>query len=68
MTIADIDKKINDMKIRLLNVSGTECEVYSRICGYNRSTKNWNLGKAEEYRHRKNFILDQKKLDNQDLL
>lgn len=32
-----------------------ECEVYSRIVGYIRPVKNWNVGKAEEYKDRKEF-------------
>lgn len=29
-----------------------ECEVYSRIVGYLRPVKNWNIGKKEEFRER----------------
>ncbi|MBE6633426.1 MAG: ribonucleoside triphosphate reductase, partial [Ruminococcaceae bacterium] len=32
---------------------GKETEVYSRITGYYRPVKNWNDGKAQEYRERK---------------
>jgi ribonucleoside-triphosphate reductase (formate) len=31
------------------------CEVYSRVVGYLRPVKQWNLGKQEEYRGRKVF-------------
>lgn len=31
---------------------GTECEVYSRVVGYLRPTRNWNNGKVEEFKHR----------------
>ncbi len=34
---------------------GEETEVYSRITGYYRPVRNWNDGKAEEYRHRKTY-------------
>jgi ribonucleoside-triphosphate reductase len=34
---------------------GKETEVYSRIVGYYRPVKNWNKGKAEEFRHRREF-------------
>ena len=34
---------------------GEETEVYSRIVGYYRPVKNWNLGKKSEYRDRKMF-------------
>jgi len=32
-----------------------ETEVYARIVGYYRPVKNWNKGKAEEFRHRREF-------------
>ena len=32
---------------------GEEAEVYSRITGYYRPVKNWNAGKAQEYKDRK---------------
>jgi hypothetical protein len=31
------------------------CEVYSRVVGYLRPVKQWNPGKQEEYKQRKNF-------------
>ena len=34
---------------------GKETEVYARIVGYYRPVKNWNKGKAEEFRHRREF-------------
>lgn len=34
---------------------GKETEVYSRITGYYRPVKNWNDGKAQEYRDRKTY-------------
>jgi anaerobic ribonucleoside-triphosphate reductase len=36
---------------------GMECEVYSRIVGYYRSIKQWNKGKREEFKLRKNYRL-----------
>ncbi len=38
---------------------GKETEVYSRIVGYYRPVKNWNEGKQEEYKFRKEY--DEKK-------
>ena len=32
-----------------------ECEVYSRIVGYLRPVKQWNVGKKEEYADRKEY-------------
>lgn len=31
------------------------CEVYSRVVGYIRPVDQWNVGKAEEYKDRKEF-------------
>lgn len=31
------------------------CEVYSRIVGYIRPVQNWNAGKAEEFKDRKEY-------------
>ena len=36
-------------------VCGKEAEVYSRITGYYRPVKNWNDGKAQEYKDRKEY-------------
>ena len=38
---------------------GAETEVYSRITGYYRPVKNWNDGKAKEYKMRKVYDLKQ---------
>ena len=37
---------------------GKETEVYARIVGYYRPVRNWNKGKAEEFRHRREFLVD----------
>lgn len=39
-------------------VCGEETEVYSRITGYYRPVKNWNDGKAKEYKMRKNYDMN----------
>ena len=33
----------------------SECEVYSRCCGYLRPTSQWNKGKQSEFKHRKTY-------------
>jgi hypothetical protein len=46
-------------------VCGQPCEVYSRVCGYLRPVKQWNVGKRSEYRQRREFrqpALDDPKL------
>lgn len=39
--------------LRKNSKSRTKCEVYSRIVGYLRPVRQWNLGKQEEFRERK---------------
>lgn len=33
----------------------TKCEVFSRVVGYYRPIMNWNNGKLEEFKERKEF-------------
>ncbi len=54
--IKEIDRKIAALRQSLTTVKGTETEVYTRIVGYYRAVKNWNLGKKEEYKVRKTFV------------
>ena len=39
-------------------ICGKETEVYSRITGYYRPVKNWNDGKAQEYKERKVYNIE----------
>lgn len=55
MSKEQIALKISNLETERANVKGTDCEVYARIVGYYRSVKNWNAGKSEEYKNRKNF-------------
>lgn len=34
-------------------------EVYARVCGFFRPVQQWNKGKAEEYKERKPYTVDQ---------
>ena len=34
---------------------GEKTEVYSRVCGYFRPVSNWNRGKQQEFKERRNF-------------
>lgn len=54
-TVTEIDKEIEELQEKLTHIAGRPTEVYSRIVGYYRSLKNWNLGKREEYSHRVMF-------------
>ncbi|MBR5507786.1 MAG: ribonucleoside triphosphate reductase, partial [Clostridia bacterium] len=42
--------------------SGETTEVYSRITGYYRPVQNWNDGKAQEYKERKVYDIENSKL------
>ncbi len=55
MSNREILAKIEELENSLLNVRGTECEVYSRIVGYFRPVKQWNNGKQEEYADREEY-------------
>ncbi len=60
----EINQEIEALKNELENVEGTETEIYARIVGYYRSVKNWNRGKKEEYKFRKDFSTDLKQTKN----
>jgi len=34
---------------------GRQCEVYSRVVGYFRPVADWNKGKQQEFKDRKNY-------------
>lgn len=53
--IKAIDEEILSLKQKMDQVEGKETEVYSRIVGYYRSVKNWNIGKQGEYKERVTF-------------
>jgi anaerobic ribonucleoside-triphosphate reductase len=38
----------------------TECEVFSRVCGYLRPVKQWNDGKQAEFYDRKTYSIEPK--------
>lgn len=44
-------------------VCGAAAEVYSRITGYYRPVQNWNDGKAQEYKNRRNYDLEKSSLE-----
>lgn len=52
-----MDKRaeLDHLKDELKSVSGTECDVYSRIVGYHSPVKQWNEGKKEEFKNRETF-------------
>ena len=53
-----IEKDLATARETLSSVQGTPAEVYSRIVGYYRSVRNWNLGKREEYGERRLYRIN----------
>ncbi|MBQ6928676.1 MAG: ribonucleoside triphosphate reductase, partial [Oscillospiraceae bacterium] len=41
---------------------GESAEVYSRITGYYRPVQNWNVGKTQEYKERKEYVVERSTL------
>ena len=46
-------------------VCGESAEVYSRITGYYRPVQNWNEGKTQEYKERKEYVIENSKLTHE---
>jgi ribonucleoside-triphosphate reductase len=44
-----------------MSLCGKECEVYSRVVGYFRPVRQWNLGKQEEFKQRVPFKMEEEK-------
>ena len=51
-------EKVDELKSKLNEVKGEECEVYSRVVGYHSPVKNWNNGKKEEFENRETFVIN----------
>ena len=43
-------------------VCGLRCEIYSRVSGYMRPVSNWNKGKREEFKDRREFKVKDDKI------
>ncbi|MDE5581144.1 MAG: hypothetical protein K2I95_06960 [Treponemataceae bacterium] len=56
--LKELDERIAQVRSELENVHGTQTEVYARIVGYYRAVRNWNKGKADEFKKRKMFELN----------
>jgi anaerobic ribonucleoside-triphosphate reductase len=54
------ERQVIEGKIKLKEkeekeVKGTECEVFARVCGFFTPVKQWNKGKAQEFKERVTF-------------
>lgn len=61
-TLEEVEREIAETKAALMDVHGTETEVYARIVGYYRAVKHWNKGKRDEFDQRKLFTLQDSNL------
>lgn len=59
-TLDEVNRDIEKVRLALVNVKGSETEVYARIVGYYRSVRNWNKGKREEFGQRVMFESESK--------
>lgn len=57
-SLSQVEEEIAQIQEELKDVHGTQTEVYARIVGYYRAVRNWNKGKADEFKHRKMFTLE----------
>ena len=55
MTTNEIQEQIRQLQAKKDAISGTKCEVYSRVVGYLRPVSLWNEGKKEEFKIRKTY-------------
>ena len=51
----EVQKEEEVQKIHVIKVKQIPTEIYSRVVGYFRPVNNWNEGKKEEFRERKEF-------------
>jgi anaerobic ribonucleoside-triphosphate reductase len=58
MSKEEIRAELDKAKKEMGEVKGTECEVFSRVCGYLRPVQNYNRGKKEEFFLRKKFNVE----------
>ena len=61
-TLSQVEKEIAAVTEELKDVHGTQTEVYARIVGYYRSVRNWNKGKKDEFKLRKNFVMEDERI------
>ena len=50
-----ISKTIFNTVVTIDDSQRTPCEIWSRVMGYYRPVKDWNIGKRQEFKDRKYF-------------
>jgi len=56
---------MNKREIQKMAKCGMKTEIFSRVCGYHRPVKNWNKGKQEEFKDRKEFSPELRKKEKE---
>lgn len=54
-TIQELDNKINEIKLKMEKAGTDTVETWTKITGYARPVSQWNLGKKEEYKDRREY-------------
>lgn len=57
----ELDDKIKALEEAYDNAVGTETGVFARITGYFRPVESWCIGKKEEYKDRKEYLVKKAK-------
>jgi len=60
-----IRKEINGTVITINDNERQECEVWTRVMGYYRTVKDFNIGKKQEFKERKYFKENNEKILNE---
>lgn len=53
--VEKIDNKIDELKLKMESAGANTAEIYQKITGYARPVSQWNLGKKEEYKDRREY-------------
>lgn len=53
--VKELEDKINEVKLKMENAGNNTAEIYQKITGYARPVSQWNLGKKEEYKDRREY-------------
>jgi len=57
---------MKDILSEQLMMKKMPCEVYSRVVGYLRPVRNWNLAKRQEFKDRTPYRIKEERDDNND--
>lgn len=55
-----MSEELNKEEKKDEHICGERCSIFSRVTGYYRPIENWNIGKQEEFKERKRFVVPTK--------